>query len=56
MKSGDKVFVTSSMYEGYATIMEIITGNILPIQVEMDEPDSDGHRIKRFAYGEVKKA
>lgn len=55
MKSGDKVYVNSFMYEGKATIMEIITGNIFPIQVELDEPDSDGHRIKRFTYAEVSK-
>lgn len=55
MKQGDKVYVRSFMYEGEATVMDVITGNIFPIQVELDEADSDGHRIKRFGYDEVTK-
>lgn len=53
MKSGDRVHVKSSMYEGKATIMDIITGNIFPIQVEMDIGDEHGHKVKRFAYDQV---
>lgn len=53
MKSGDRVYVKSSMYEGKATIMYIITGNIFPIQVEMDIGDEHGHKVKRFAYDQV---
>lgn len=53
MKTGDKVYVKSFLYEGKGIIMDITTGNIFPIQVELEEVDGDGHRIARFAYDEV---
>lgn len=53
MKSGDRVYIKSFMTEGKATVMDIFTGNIFPIQVEMDIGDEHGHKVKRFAYDEV---
>jgi len=56
---GDRVVTKSFMYKGSGVITYIDKANIfnaqaLPIQVELDEPDFDGHSLKRFTIKEVK--
>lgn len=53
MKVGQRIQVQSKFLKGQATILYIAPGEIYPIQVEMDEPDSDGHKIYRFAPYEI---
>lgn len=55
MDVGDEVYVKSFMHEGKATITYISPGDLLSIQVETAEPDSDGHRVMRFKVSEVTK-
>ena len=49
----ERVYVKSDLFEGWATIIEYFTGEIFPIQVELDEPDSDGHSVKRVGKTEI---
>ena len=54
MNIGDKVYAKSFMIEGYGTIIDIVSCNFYPVQVEMDEGDTDGHRIYRFSRNEIR--
>lgn len=56
---GDRVRFNSFLYKGEGTIFYIDKPNLFvhefpSIQVEMDEPDGDGHSMKRFNLKEVK--
>lgn len=47
------------MYEGEGTVFYIDNPNLfnhdfMPIQVELDKPDGDGHSMMRFSLREVK--
>jgi hypothetical protein len=58
VKVGDRVRCKSVMFEGTGVVFYIdhpslYTHHLLPIQVELDEPDPDGHRMKRFSLKEV---
>lgn len=46
MKSGDRIHVKDQMFEGAATIMHTFTDSFYALQIELDEPDDDGHRVK----------
>lgn len=57
-KVGDRVRCKSEMYSGTGTVVYIdhpslYVHHLLPIQVELDKPDEDGHRVKRFSLKEV---
>lgn len=59
LEIGDRVKINSLVYKGEGTVVYIDKTNLFnhyfsPIQVEMDEPDDDGHRMKRFNLKEVK--
>lgn len=59
LEIGDRVKVNSFLYKGEGTVRyiekaELFNHDFSPIQVEMDEPDGDGHRMKRFNLKEVK--
>lgn len=59
IKIGDRVSVDSFLYSGEGTVVFIDEANLfnahyLPIQVELDEADSDGHKMKRFNLKQVK--
>jgi hypothetical protein len=49
----DRIYVKTDMFEGWATIIEYFSGEIFPIQIELDEPDSDGHAVKRVAKSDI---
>lgn len=60
VKVGDRVKVSSEWLCGAGTVTFIDEKSLyinyfLPIQVELDEPDEDGHYIKRFSLKEVQK-
>jgi hypothetical protein len=49
-----EVFCESAMFSGPGVIDNIFPEEYFGIQVLMNEPDPDGHRLKRFAREEVK--
>lgn len=53
MKEGERIHVRTKDRDGMATILYIAPGEMYPVQVEMDEPDSDGHKIMRIGWIEV---
>lgn len=55
MKAGERILVKSQYLEGMATVLFNIPNEFYPLQVEMDNPDLDGHKIHRIAYHEVVK-
>jgi hypothetical protein len=50
---GDRVFVASFLYKGWATVEYIESGMTYPVGVKLEVPDEDGHCYKRFAFSEV---
>lgn len=55
MKAEERIYVRTRDFEGMATVLHIVKNEIYPVQVEMDKPDSDGHKIFRVAYHEIVK-
>lgn len=55
MKAAERVFVKTGAVEGMATVLHVVRNEIYPVQVELDNPDSDGHKIIRVAYNEIVK-
>lgn len=53
VKVGDEVQVKCLMVEGSGVIQHILNREIYPVQVELNEADSDGHKIYRFKRDEV---
>ena len=59
IKEGDRVSCKSDMYSGTGTVFHVqydalLLNEFYPIQVELDEPDNDGHSMKRFNLKEIK--
>lgn len=55
LKIGEVINVKSEMFRGKATIVHIASGELFPVQVELDDPDDEGHRMKRVSYSEIEK-
>lgn len=58
LEVGSRVKCKSDMFNGTGTVVyidytAIHVPHFYPIQVELDEPDQDGHKIKRFNFEEV---
>ncbi|AUD12379.1 MULTISPECIES: hypothetical protein [unclassified Planococcus (in: firmicutes)] len=53
MQPLERVYVRTRDFEGRATVLHIIQNEFYPVQVELDKPDEDGHRIKRVAFHEI---
>ncbi len=49
----ERVYVKTALFEGWATVVDVFPGEFYPIQVELDEGDDDGHRIKRVSKDEI---
>jgi hypothetical protein len=49
----DRIYVKNELFEGWATITEYFPGEMLPIQIELDEPDGDGHKVKRVGKPDI---
>lgn len=45
---GERVHIRNRVFDSMATILYIAPGELFPVQVELDNPDSDGHKIYRF--------
>lgn len=56
LREGMKVDVTSPFISGPGVILHISPTSYCPVQVELDQPDGDGHRVYRFHYAEVHEA
>lgn len=55
MKVGQRVFVDTPLFSGVGVVNYIASSKeIYPIQVELDEPSFDGHKLKRVAANEIK--
>lgn len=58
MQIGDRVYVETPLFEGMATIDYIAPaqdGELYPIQVELDNPDINGHKLFRVSKHDIKK-
>ena len=45
----NRIYVKTHLFEGWATIIEYFPNEpFFPLQIELDEPDSDGHSYKRI--------
>jgi putative FmdB family regulatory protein len=53
IKTGDRVKVSTFLFEDWATVTDVFAGELLPIQVVLDDGDADGHRVKRVKEDEV---
>jgi hypothetical protein len=56
---GDRIYVVTDFYSGYGEVTYIDYKNLYvnssyPIQVTMEEPDSDGHYYTRVNLKEIK--
>ncbi|MHC8523955.1 hypothetical protein ACPJHQ_25890 [Rossellomorea sp. H39__3] len=47
------VYCETSSYSGAGILHAIIPGEMYAFQVLLEEPDADGHRLKRFARHEI---
>jgi hypothetical protein len=52
-KPGDRIYVHTLLFEGWAVVTDVFPGELYPIQVTLDEPDGDGHRIKRVSIYDI---
>ena len=52
---GDRVYVESTLFSGWATVLGVVNCAFYPIEIELDDGDDDGHRFKRISKEEIKK-
>jgi hypothetical protein len=44
----NRIYVKTPLFEGWATIIEYFPQEqFFPLQIQLDEPDEDGHSYKR---------
>jgi hypothetical protein len=53
MADNERIYVKNDLFSGWATVTEFFPDEILPIQVELDTPDSDGHSLKRVGKADI---
>jgi hypothetical protein len=52
----DRVYVKTDLFEEWATVIRYYPNEeFFPIQIELDEPDSDGHSYKRVGKEHILK-
>ena len=49
----NRIYVKTELFEGWATVDEYFPNEIFPIQITLDEPDSDGHSVKRVCKEDI---
>jgi hypothetical protein len=49
----DRIYVKTLLFEGWANVTDYFPGEMFPIQVELDTPDSDGHSVKRVSKSDI---
>ncbi|MFE8701034.1 hypothetical protein ACFYKX_10435 [Cytobacillus sp. FJAT-54145] len=54
LKPGDLVTVQTPMFQGDGVVFAIFPKERFPIQLELTQPDGDGHAMKRVAWAEIK--
>lgn len=54
--TGDRVYVETPMFKGMATVVGVVKCAFYPIQVELDDGDDDGHRLKRISKDDLRTA
>lgn len=50
---GERVFVKTLLFEGWSTVGGYADCAFHPIEVILEEPDSDGHRYKRVGRDKI---
>lgn len=53
IKKGDRIYVNCLLWEGWGTVREIFSNELLPVSVELDYGDNEGHRFKRVAFDNI---
>jgi hypothetical protein len=53
VKSGDRIYVRTLLFEGWAMVTDVFPGELYPIQVTLDKPDGDGHTVKRVSIYDI---
>jgi hypothetical protein len=48
-----RLYVKNILFEGWATETDYFPNELFPIQVELDEPDDDGHSLKRVGKADI---
>ncbi|KIQ88523.1 hypothetical protein RW25_07010 [Bacillus sp. L_1B0_8] len=51
---GDRIYVEDLLFSGWGSVQFIIPGEMFGIQLQMEQPDSDGHYIKRVGIEHIK--
>jgi hypothetical protein len=49
----ERIYVKTLLFEGWANVTDYFPGEMFPIQVELDTPDSDGHSVKRVSKSDI---
>jgi hypothetical protein len=47
VRPGDRIYVRTLLFEGWAVVADVFPDELYPIQVTLDKPDGDGHAVKR---------
>jgi hypothetical protein len=47
-KPGDRIYVRTVLFAGWATVTDVFPGEFYPFQVTLDKPDGDGHTDLRY--------
>lgn len=50
---GREVYVETPLFTGWATVVSHVNDPFYPIQIELKEGDSDGHRLKRVSRNDI---
>ncbi|HDX9607366.1 TPA: hypothetical protein ROY11_004504 [Bacillus cereus] len=53
---GDRIYVEDLLFSGWGSVKFIIPGEMFGIQLQMEQPDSDGHYIKRVGIEHIKQS
>lgn len=57
MEKGDRIYVEAFLFSGHATVTYIAPAKnreIFPIQIELDDPDENGHKVFRVNKDDIK--
>lgn len=52
--SRDKVFVETVPFSGWAEVVGYVSDDFFPIEIELIEGDSEGHKHKRICKDDIK--
>lgn len=48
-----RIYVKTEDFEGYGTVLDVFRGEIFPVQIELEQPDENGHSVHRVRYNEI---